>query len=145
MKVKLLNTGHWTHSNPLMEIWRVLEGHQRSRSICFFCNIFGGFNIIDSASVYPGQFYGKLGQWLGLMKRWKFGPNTRWRSFCLRSRPHLYICYTHTLVWSHSPPLWDISGQRRAGQVTGPPSTSAWAVIWPGLVEKYAGTQHHSS
>ena len=28
--------------------------------------------------------------------------------------------------------------------MTGPPSTSAWAVIWSGAVEKYLGTKYHS-
>ena len=37
-------------------------------------------------------------------------------------------------------PCGDIIRQRRAGQRTGPPSTSAWTVLWSGLVGKYSIT-----
>ena len=38
-------------------------------------------------------------------------------------------------IWS-PPPGEDIVRRRRAGHRTGPPSTSAWAVIWSWVVEK---------
>ena len=62
-------------------------------------------------------------------------------SIISKNFPALYVCYIHTLVGSQTnPPGWYIVRLRRAGQRTGPPSTSAWAVIWSGVVGKNSGT-----